>query len=57
MVLKQSPRVWYETLSKVLKEIGFNPVSADSSFWIKKDQPVAVYLTSVVDDMLITCAE
>jgi hypothetical protein len=54
--LKQSPRVWYETLSKVLKEIGFNPVSADSSFWIKKDQPVAVYLTSVVDDMLITCA-
>jgi transposase InsO family protein len=54
--LKQSPRVWYNLLSEALRSLGFKPVSADSSFWVKDDTPILVYLTSVVDDMLVTSA-
>jgi transposase InsO family protein len=55
--LKQSPRIWYKTLSNTLKSLGFLPVSADSSFWVKKDATAVVYLTSVVDDMLVTSSD
>jgi hypothetical protein len=54
--LKQAPRVWYLTLCKALRELGLKPVSADSSFWIKEDGDTLVYMTSVVDDILITSA-
>jgi hypothetical protein len=52
--LKQAPRIWYELLNKTLEGLGFVPMSADSSFWVKDDGYNTVYLTSVVDDMLIT---
>jgi hypothetical protein len=52
--LKQAPRIWYELLNKTLEGLGFVPMSADSSFWVKDDGYNIVYLTSVVDDMLIT---
>jgi len=51
--LKQAPKQWYETLKSALIGIGFEPVSADSSFWVKKGDPCIVYLTTVVDDMLV----
>jgi hypothetical protein len=50
--LKQSPRVWYNTLKAELTRLGFECVAADSSFWVKRGV-CAVYLTSVVDDMLV----
>jgi hypothetical protein len=52
--LKQAPRIWYELLNKTLEGLGFVPMSADSSFWVKEDGHNTVYLTSVVDDMLVT---
>ena len=52
--LKQAPRCWYEKLKEALTELGFSPVSADSSFWVSDANPAIVYLTSVVDDMLVT---
>jgi Reverse transcriptase (RNA-dependent DNA polymerase) len=51
--LKQAPREWYTVLKNALAELGFKPVSADSSFWICEGEPCIVYLTSVVDDMLV----
>jgi hypothetical protein len=45
-------------LAKLLRKLGFEPVSADSSFWVRASaSPVIVYLTSVVDDMLITSCD
>jgi hypothetical protein len=55
--LKQAPRVWYLTLRKALRELGLKPITADSSFWIKEDGGSLVYMTSVVDDILITSEE
>ena len=51
--LKQAPRAWYITLKNALATLGFVPVTADSSFWLRKQDDVCVYLTSVVDDMLV----
>ena len=50
--LKQAPRVWYHTLKRLLTSMGFRCMSADTSFWVKPGV-AAVYLTSVVDDMLV----
>jgi len=52
--LKQAPRAWYFKLKSVLDILGFKPVSADSSFWICESKPCIVYISTVVDDMLIT---
>jgi transposase InsO family protein len=52
--LKQAPRAWYQKLKASLSTLGFIPVSADSSFWLREVDDCAVYLTSVVDDMLVT---
>lgn len=47
--LKQSPRVWYLTLATLLGEIGFEPLDADSSVFVKDSTFIAIY----VDDILI----
>ena len=50
--LKQAPRVWYHTLKQALQKLGFQCVNADASFWVRPGEAM-VYLTTVVDDMLI----
>jgi histone deacetylase 1/2 len=52
--LKQAPKAWYDKLCEVLNECGFEPVSADSSFWVNSKEESIVYLASIVDDMLVT---
>jgi hypothetical protein len=41
-------------LQSVLEGLGFQPVTADSSFWVRNGDPCIVFLSSVVDDMLVT---
>ena len=47
--LKQSPRIWYHTLSQFLTELGFDPIDANHSVFTNGCIFVAVY----VDDLLI----
>ena len=48
--LKQSPRVWYFTLTNYLKTLGFEPLTADNCiFYDGKSSYIAVF----VDDLLI----
>jgi hypothetical protein len=47
--LKQSPRVWYKTLSQFLSEAGFTPLDAVHSVFVKDSTYIAVY----VDDLLL----
>jgi hypothetical protein len=47
--LKQSPRVWYNTPSTYLKELGFEPLSADLSVFTNGPTIIAIY----VDDILL----
>jgi hypothetical protein len=48
--LKQALRVWYNTLSKYLQELGFKPLDANASVFHKKGVIIAIY----VDGLLIT---
>jgi hypothetical protein len=51
--LKQAPRAWFFVLKHVLNDLGFEQISADSSFWVHKSVDIVAYLTSIVDDMLL----
>ena len=47
--LKQSPRIWYNTLATFLAKLGFEAISADLGVFVKGHTYVAVY----EDDLLI----
>jgi reverse transcriptase-like protein len=47
--LKQSPRIWYQTLSSFLRGLGFEPLAVDMGVFHKGNYFIAVY----VDDLLI----
>lgn len=47
--LKQSPRVWYKTLSGFLVSKGFKAIDADNSVFQRSTSYVTVY----VDDLLL----
>lgn len=52
--LKQSARVWNDTISQILVSIGFKQSKADPCLWIKKLQNGAfVFLLIYVDDMIV----
>ena len=52
--LKQAPKAWYEKLSSTLRDLNFEPCSADSSLWTTVDGHTPMYLATIVDDMAIT---
>lgn len=47
--LKQAPRIWYQTLTNFLRGLGFEPINADLSIFVRSSMYIAVY----VDDLLI----
>jgi len=47
--LKQSPQVWYYTLSDFLIEVGFQPLTSNNLVFIKNNMFITVY----IDDLLI----
>lgn len=49
--LKQSARIWHFTLIKVLKELGFKPLYADSCIFINKNTSIIICI--YVDDLAI----
>jgi hypothetical protein len=55
--LKQAPKQWYDLLAQALKELGFQPQQCDPSFWVSQKHACIVYITSVVDDMMIASAD
>uniref|UniRef100_A0AAG5DG86 Retrovirus-related Pol polyprotein from transposon TNT 1-94 n=1 Tax=Anopheles atroparvus TaxID=41427 RepID=A0AAG5DG86_ANOAO len=52
--LKQAARVWYQTISGILKEIGFEQCQADTCLFKMKKKNEILYLLIYVDDMIIT---
>lgn len=52
--LKQSPRTWFQRLSKFLFTLGFRGSNADSSLFIYKNSGCVIYLLVYVDDIIIT---
>lgn len=54
MVIKQSPRLWFEKLSSTLKSAGFSQSKADSTLFIKQENEKITAMLAYVDDLLIT---
>lgn len=47
--LRQSPRIWYDTLTEFLKSLGFEVLSSDLSVFTRDGIIIAIY----VDDLLV----
>jgi hypothetical protein len=54
--LKQSGRLWYERLGKVLEEIGFTRLKSDSSIYVWMHGDTKVVVPVFVDDLTIVSA-
>ncbi|KJZ70698.1 hypothetical protein HIM_09922 [Hirsutella minnesotensis 3608] len=50
--LKQAPRIWFQTISKFLETLGYRPIAADVSVFVRGKSIIAIY----VDDLLLTGA-
>lgn len=55
--LKQSARVWNNTLHKVLVKMGFKHSSADSCLYIGNINKKLCYILIYVDDLVVVCEE
>lgn len=53
--LKQSARVWNQSIDAVFRNLGFKPSSADPCLYVRKKDNSYTYILIYVDDMLIVC--
>ncbi|GKA31563.1 putative RNA-directed DNA polymerase [Tanacetum coccineum] len=52
--LKQTPRAWFERLSKALFDLGFKGSKTDSSLFIYSRGDTLLYILVYVDDIIVT---
>jgi hypothetical protein len=45
--LRQSPKLWYDTLASALREIGFSPNTEEQCLWLHKDNSILIYFFHV----------
>lgn len=56
--LKQAARVWHQTITQILKELGFDQCGSDSCLYRKRLASGGwIYLLLYVDDILVTCVQ
>lgn len=53
--LKQSPRVWYLTISKFLAKLGYTRVECDYGLYVRWTDDVKCIISLYVDDLLLAC--
>lgn len=54
--LKQAARVWYNTMTAILKDLGFEPCQGDTCLFRKRlENGLLMFLLLYVDDILIAC--
>jgi hypothetical protein len=53
--LKQSPRVWYQTIDKFFADMGFKRVEGDYGLYVIWNEDVKCIIALYVDDLLLAC--
>jgi hypothetical protein len=53
--LKQSPRVWYQTIDKFFAEMGFKRIEGDYGLYVIWTEQVKCIIALYVDDLLLAC--
>lgn len=51
--LKQSPRMWNQTIDKFMIELGFKKCEADHCIYVKRDHHSMIFVALYVDDLVI----
>jgi hypothetical protein len=51
--LKQAPRVWWQRLGRELVSMGFEPVCADPTLYVRRGKTSNIYVLFHVDDIIV----
>lgn len=51
--LRNAPRIWFQTLSSSLKDLGFTQSELDPCLWHLQDGELYILVVFVVDDIMI----